>query len=483
LTAEFGRRVSLSSFRGRVVILAFNDSECTTICPLTTTAMTDAKAMLGPAAKNVQLLGVNANPTATAVKDVWSYSDVHGMLHAWSFLTGSLAQLERVWHAYAVESQISHGQIDHTPALCAIGPTGQKAKVYITQQSYASVGQLGQILAREASSLLPDHPRVHSDLTYKPVALTSPAARVKLPRAGGGSLSLGPDPAAHLYLFFATWDRQVTGLAGGLTGLNRYATAAATSSLPPLTAVDEGSVEPNPAALGDFLDGLRQPLTFPVAVDQTGTVADGYEVLDLPWFVLISSTGHILFYWDVSTAGWPSTAKLEAQVRAALARAPRTATSAAALAQELAGSPAPLAALHQQANRLIGGASSLMARVRALRGYPVVLNAWAEWCGPCKTEFPLLASAAAAYGRKVAFLGADVNDSAANAASFLAQHPVSYPSYEVAGSDLDPLAALEGTPSTIFINRAGKVTWVHTGQYFSQGTLDQDIATYALGGD
>ncbi|HWD63926.1 MAG TPA: redoxin domain-containing protein, partial [Solirubrobacteraceae bacterium] len=36
LTDQFGHRVSLSSYRGRVVILAFNDSECTTICPLTT---------------------------------------------------------------------------------------------------------------------------------------------------------------------------------------------------------------------------------------------------------------------------------------------------------------------------------------------------------------------------------------------------------------------------------------------------------------
>ena len=46
LTDQFGRPVSLHSFRGKVVILAFNDSECTTVCPLTTAAMLDAKAML-----------------------------------------------------------------------------------------------------------------------------------------------------------------------------------------------------------------------------------------------------------------------------------------------------------------------------------------------------------------------------------------------------------------------------------------------------
>src|ERR1019366_4018424 len=81
LIDQFGRAVSLRSYRGRVVLLAFNDSQCTTICPLTTAAMLEAKRMLGAAADQVQLLGVNANPTATAVRWVRAYSQVHGMLH------------------------------------------------------------------------------------------------------------------------------------------------------------------------------------------------------------------------------------------------------------------------------------------------------------------------------------------------------------------------------------------------------------------
>ena len=46
-------RSRCSSFRGKVVVLAFNDSECTTICPLTTSAMVQAKAMLGAAGRQV----------------------------------------------------------------------------------------------------------------------------------------------------------------------------------------------------------------------------------------------------------------------------------------------------------------------------------------------------------------------------------------------------------------------------------------------
>ena len=64
--------------------------------------MLDAKAMLGSAGRQVQLLGIDANPKATAIADVLSYSQLHGMLGQWHFLTGSLAQLRRVWKAYSI---------------------------------------------------------------------------------------------------------------------------------------------------------------------------------------------------------------------------------------------------------------------------------------------------------------------------------------------------------------------------------------------
>ena len=117
LVNQFGRSVSLRSFRGKVVILGFNDSECTTMCPLTTTAMLDAKAMLGSAGSHVQLVGVDANPKATSIEDVLSYSEVHGMVHAWDFLTGSLPQLRTVWHDYSIGVEISHNLVDHDPAI------------------------------------------------------------------------------------------------------------------------------------------------------------------------------------------------------------------------------------------------------------------------------------------------------------------------------------------------------------------------------
>ena len=480
LTDEFGRHVSLRSFRGRVVILGFSDSECTTVCPLTTAAMVDAKRMLGAAGSQVQLLGINANPVATSIRDVRTYSSLHGMLGKWHFLTGSRAQLQQVWKAYHIAAEIRAGQIDHTPALFVIDPAGRERKLYLTAMAYDAVSQLGQLLAQEASRLLPGHSRVRSNLAYSQIPGTSPAKRTVAPRAGGGNVTLGASGAPRLYLFFATWDQQVSDLSSQMEALNRYTRVAARNRLPALTAVDEGSVEPSPQALERFRARLRHPLSYPVAVDRSGRIADGYEVQDEPWYVLISGSGKFLYYYDISSGGWLKTPDLIARVQAALVHGAKAPTDAL-VAQELAGSPAPLAALHQQASLLLGNQAAFNARLHALRGYSVVVNAWASWCIPCRKEFGLFASASGHYGTRVAFLGANTEDSPGDARAFLAQHPVSYPSYQTTTSGLGPLAPISGLPTTIFINRAGKVVYVHAGQYENQGTLDQDIHTYALG--
>ncbi|HEX4011823.1 MAG TPA: redoxin domain-containing protein [Solirubrobacteraceae bacterium] len=480
LDDQFGRAVSLRSYRGKVVLLAFTDSECTTICPMTTAAMLDARAMLGGAASKVALVGVDANPGSTSLEDVWSYSQLHGLQRQWRFLTGSLAQLRRVWKDYSIYADIQRGLISHTPALFVIAPDGREAKVYITQQSYAAVSQFGQVLAREISSLLPGHPGVHSDLSYKPVPAITPAQTVSLPSPSGGAVSLGPG-RPRLFAFFATWDQEVTSLGGHLDQLNAYQAGATAHGLPRVTAVDEGVVEPSRVALAQFLRTLPRPLSYPVAVDTSGQVADGYEVLGEPWLVLTSAAGKILWYRQISTSGWPSNLQLTSDVKAALSRAPSAPATPAALTQDLAGSPAPLAALHSQSGQLLGSAPALAARIRSLRGYPIVLNAWATWCPDCVAEFKMFAAASAAYGRRVAFLGADTDDSPGDARSFLAANSVGYPSYQTTDSELSPWAVIEGLPTTIFINAAGKVMHVQSGEYFAQGALNGDIQTYALG--
>ena len=138
-----------------------------------------------------------------------------------------------------------------------------------------------------------------------------------LPREGGGSVRLGPGSGAHLVLFFNTWETEVTDLGKQLEALNRYQAVARQKGLPPLVAIDEAGVEASPQALSQFLRGLPHPLSYPVAIDRSGTVAYGYRVQDSPWLELVSGRGSFLFYEDLAVKGWPTLKQLLAQVRIA----------------------------------------------------------------------------------------------------------------------------------------------------------------------
>jgi hypothetical protein len=271
-----------------------------------------AKQLLGKAGTSVQLLGIDANPDATAVSNVLGYSKAHGMVNQWDFLTGSPAQLKQVWAAYHVAVQIESGQIDHTPALFVIDQQGRLQKVYLTQMAYSSVGQSAQVVAQEVSSLLPSHPKLASLQSLAAIPGQSPTAHVTLPALGGGTVALGPGKA-RLVVFFASWLSETSDFKAEVSGLNAYATAAASRGLPPLTAVDETVTEPSAGAFATAMQGAGK-LDYPVGLDETGRVADGYGVQDQPWFVLVNAAGKVVWTHD----GWLTAPELQAAAHAHL---------------------------------------------------------------------------------------------------------------------------------------------------------------------
>jgi len=103
-----------------------------------------------------------------------------------------------------------------------IDQRGLERRVYVTQASYSAVPQLGQPLAHEISNLLPSHPHVHFRLSYAQVPAITPGQRISLPRAGGGTIELGPSQSPRLVLFFDTWNRETTRLGAQLERLSGY---------------------------------------------------------------------------------------------------------------------------------------------------------------------------------------------------------------------------------------------------------------------
>jgi thiol-disulfide isomerase/thioredoxin len=156
--------------------------------------------------------------------------------------------------------------------------------------------------------------------------------------------------------------------------------------------------------------------------------------------------------------------------------------TAAEVRVRLSGSPAPLAALHAQAGQLLpGGLAAVRTRIAALRGRGVVINKWASWCGPCRSEFGAFQGASAQLGREVAFIGIDSGDSSrADALAFLRSTPVSYPSYyDPSGQAGGAITDSTFTPVTVFLDAAGR-QYIHQGPYPNQVKLESDVRRYAL---
>jgi cytochrome c biogenesis protein CcmG, thiol:disulfide interchange protein DsbE len=147
----------------------------------------------------------------------------------------------------------------------------------------------------------------------------------------------------------------------------------------------------------------------------------------------------------------------------------------------LRDAPPKLAALYDQGNELLdGGVPAFEARLAELDGYPVVVNKWASWCGPCRAEFPWFQSLSAKHGHEVAFVGVNSNDGTETAADFLAELPLPYPSY------LDPKLEIAATfdaptefPATAFYGSDGELEYVRRGGYADEAELESDIERYA----
>jgi thiol-disulfide isomerase/thioredoxin len=145
--------------------------------------------------------------------------------------------------------------------------------------------------------------------------------------------------------------------------------------------------------------------------------------------------------------------------------------------------PPPLRALARDAGRLLdGGSDAFEARLKRLRGYPVVVNQWASWCGPCRYEFPFFQRLAAKYQGRVAFLGVNSQDSRSDAEEFLREYKVPFPHYyDKDASVARVFGGGRAWPTTAFYDR-GELVLTRPGAYASEAKLDEDIRRYAFGG-
>ena len=120
------------------------------------------------------------------------------------------------------------------------------------------------------------------------------------------------------------------------------------------------------------------------------------------------------------------------------------------------GGPAPAFTLASRAGQDVS--------LSQYKGNVVMINFWASWCGPCRQEMPLLESIYKKYGKMgFTMIGVNVEPDSNAANEWLKATPVSFPILYDRDSRVSKLYDVSGMPSTVIIDRTGKLRTLHRG--------------------
>ncbi|MDN4502057.1 TlpA disulfide reductase family protein [Alteromonadaceae bacterium BrNp21-10] len=103
-------------------------------------------------------------------------------------------------------------------------------------------------------------------------------------------------------------------------------------------------------------------------------------------------------------------------------------------------------------------------RLQELRGNIVLINFWASWCGPCRTELPYLDDLYLEF-KDLGFtvLAVNIDEDSSKAAVLLNDMPVSFPVVYDPDGTVSKLYDVQAMPTTVFIDRNGYQRLLHPG--------------------
>ena len=103
-------------------------------------------------------------------------------------------------------------------------------------------------------------------------------------------------------------------------------------------------------------------------------------------------------------------------------------------------------------------------RLVDLQDKVVLVNFWASWCPPCRTEAPVLEAAwRKVKDSGVVFLGINTQDNEDAARDFLDEFSISYPNGRDPGGKIAIDYGIWGLPESFVIDRGGRISYKHVG--------------------
>ncbi|MBG0737995.1 redoxin domain-containing protein [Paeniglutamicibacter antarcticus] len=300
LTDQNGTPVSLSQYRGKAVVLSFNDDRCEDLCTLLAQDVAAADHDLGAAASQVVFLSINANPFHPTPADVKDWTDSHGLADDpnWVFATGTPGQLKDTAAKYGVpvSADPKTQEVVHGSELFFIDPAGKEA----------AMGQFGTESANTA-------PFAHA-MAQMAVDLLSQAAGIAVggpqldagPPSGSSSAELNaPAPDFSLALLNdASATLSLGSTRGKYTVVNFWAgtCSACVQELPAMESAHRqlgsgvaflGVDVADPDQAGEAL-ASKSGITYPLLTDAKGAAAGAYRIPGLPFTAIIGPGGKLL---------------------------------------------------------------------------------------------------------------------------------------------------------------------------------------------
>jgi cytochrome c biogenesis protein CcmG, thiol:disulfide interchange protein DsbE len=110
-----------------------------------------------------------------------------------------------------------------------------------------------------------------------------------------------------------------------------------------------------------------------------------------------------------------------------------------------------------------------------LKGSVVVLNFWASYCDPCKSEAEMLERVWQDYkDRGVVFLGVNTDDIESDARGYLTTYGITYPNAPDKGERMEDAYRITGIPETFIVDASGEITHHSEGE-ISESELRTEI--------
>lgn len=128
-----GKRVTLTQYRGKAVLVTFLYANCPNVCPLIASNLHSVLQMLGRRDSDVQVIAISVDPRGDTPAAVARFLYEHQMTGRMQYLIGSASELARTWRAWGVGAKAEIGQPDlvaHSALVYGISASGALTTIY-----------------------------------------------------------------------------------------------------------------------------------------------------------------------------------------------------------------------------------------------------------------------------------------------------------------------------------------------------------------